>query len=96
MIDYLRWRGDLTFEDHPFNEVDNLVLSILSYLNFGEIITEHAQISIRDAAKQYHNIGREQTDQFTAAITELLEKLAQTKRFSSSTLSRYIDILDDE
>ena len=32
-FDYLRWRGDLTFARDGFNEVDNLVLCILSYIN---------------------------------------------------------------
>ena len=34
VMDYLRWRGDLTFAQNGFNEVDNLVLCIISYLNF--------------------------------------------------------------
>mgnify|MGYP000632332566 CR=1 FL=1 len=28
-MDYLRWRGDLTFRQDGFNEVDNLVLCII-------------------------------------------------------------------
>ena len=31
--DYLKWRGDLSFKVNPFNEVDNLILSELAYLN---------------------------------------------------------------
>ena len=34
VFDYLRWRGDLTFAQDGFNEVDNLVLCIITYLNF--------------------------------------------------------------
>ena len=34
VFDYLRWRGDLTFAQDGFNEVDNLVLCIIAYLNF--------------------------------------------------------------
>ena len=30
--DYLRWRGDLTFAQDGFNEVDNLLLCIISYI----------------------------------------------------------------
>ena len=33
IIDYIRWRGDLSFENDPFNEVDNLCFSYLSYVN---------------------------------------------------------------
>ena len=34
VMDYLRWRGDLPFTRDGFNEVDDLVLCIISYLNF--------------------------------------------------------------
>lgn len=34
VLDYLNWRGDLTFAQDGFNEVDNLVLCIISYVNF--------------------------------------------------------------
>ena len=34
VLDYLNWRGDLTFAQDSFNEVDNLVLCIISYINF--------------------------------------------------------------
>ena len=34
VMDYLRWRGDLPLARDGFNEVDNLVLCIISYLNF--------------------------------------------------------------
>ena len=30
-LDYLAWRGDLSFEASPFNEVDNLILAELAY-----------------------------------------------------------------
>ena len=32
IFDYISWRGDLTFEQDGFNELDALVLSRLSYL----------------------------------------------------------------
>ena len=38
LLDYLEWRGDLTFDQTPFNEVDNLILSELSYVDFGGIV----------------------------------------------------------
>ena len=33
IFDYISWRGDLTFEQDGFNELDALVLSRLSYLS---------------------------------------------------------------
>jgi len=40
MMDYLDWRGDLTFEVSPFNEVDNLILAQLVYVDFEGIVPE--------------------------------------------------------
>ena len=37
VLDYLNWRGDLTFAQDGFNEVDNLVLCIISYINFRRV-----------------------------------------------------------
>lgn len=34
VMDYLRWRGDLSMTADPFNEVDQLILCILAYLNY--------------------------------------------------------------
>ena len=36
-MDYLKWRGDLTFSQDAFNEVDNLLLSYVAYVNLEEL-----------------------------------------------------------
>ena len=38
LLDYLDWRGDLTLAQAPFNEVDNLILSELSLVDFSGIV----------------------------------------------------------
>ena len=38
LLDYLDWRGDLTLAQAPFNEVDNLILAELSYIDFRGIV----------------------------------------------------------
>ena len=56
LFDYVNWRGDLTFSEAPFNEVDNLIFSLLSYLNFSGIVPkEHsdAAIPIKAAANSF-------------------------------------------
>lgn len=34
IMDYMDWRGDLSFEADEFNEVDNLILAQLAYVDF--------------------------------------------------------------
>jgi hypothetical protein len=38
ILDYLDWRGDLSFTQSPFNEVDNVVLCKFICPNFTDII----------------------------------------------------------
>ena len=38
VLDYLEWRGDLSIQAAPFNEVDNLILSQLVYLDFEGVV----------------------------------------------------------
>lgn len=47
VFDYLRWRGDLIFAQDAFNEVDNLILCIIAYLNFRRF----PELRSRDADK---------------------------------------------
>ncbi|MDR2600927.1 MAG: DUF2974 domain-containing protein [Spirochaetaceae bacterium] len=38
VFDYLNWRGDLSFNHAPFNPVDNVIFSIISYYPFEGIV----------------------------------------------------------
>lgn len=40
LFDYLKWRGDITFEQVPFNKLDALLLSHLSYSIFDGLLSE--------------------------------------------------------
>ena len=40
MLDYLKWRGDLSLEQDDLNEIDNLILTRFSYLPFSKLMKE--------------------------------------------------------
>lgn len=74
---YLYWRGDLTFEQDPFNEVDGAILSELSYidylgldcklpLNLGEASRCWENISINSLLKNYEILRKPAYDLLTA------------------------------
>ena len=52
IFDYISWRGDLTFEQDGFNELDALVLSRLSYLPFDGAVSSclFDEITLEQAA----------------------------------------------
>ena len=39
IISYIKWRGDFSFDQIPFNELDNPILAELSYLDLNEIVS---------------------------------------------------------
>ena len=56
LLDYLDWRGDLTLAQSPLNEVDNLILAELSFVNFQGIVPapgEGKSVSLRLAAEAF-------------------------------------------
>lgn len=54
IIKYIKKYKDITFEEETFNEIDNLILSELTYLNFDGIIpTNRNTITLELAIKKY-------------------------------------------
>jgi len=104
MIDYLDWRGDITLRQSPFNEVDNLILSNLSYGRFDGIVPglSHAAefCSMQKAAAEH--AGKEPFDvlKFDALAPEylpkMLPKMAAAPRFSTAQLSGFATCTDFE
>ena len=41
-LDYLRWRGDLTFSERRFNSLDASLFASLAYLHFDPSVTGHS------------------------------------------------------
>ncbi len=93
---YLKWRGDLTIKEQPFNEVDALILSELVYIHFENIVAgigEEHLISIRDANAKYEKSHQKEM-MFYKQKEELFEVLANCPRFADMTLSNYVSTLD--
>ena len=38
-FDYVDYYGDNTFEDKEFNEIDNIIFSMISYIDFSDIVS---------------------------------------------------------
>lgn len=95
-LTYLKWRGDLSVKEVPFNEVDALILSELAYIHFENIVPEVGEdqcITIREAnAKYVKSTVREML--FYKAKEELFDVLAFSPRFADMTLCNYVSTLD--
>lgn len=93
MVDYLGWRGDLSFEAAPWNEIDALLIAHLSYLDFhggrdpkGWTLEELARIdSVKPSTSNSYQ-GRK------AAF----DLMASGERFRESRLHHSIALTDHE
>ena len=96
IIDYIKWRGDLSFNADPFNEVDALILARLSYLDLHDIVDESFDTKdILSAQEAFNNSLEGRFIHFEQDI-ELFNLIAHSKRFGALKLCRYIDHVDKE
>ncbi len=97
MMDYLEWRGDLTLSQAPFNEVDNLILSQLAYVDFAGIVCDATDmrqaVTIRQAAEQFYRMRDTEKILAQVSMTKsailVLKKMAGTPRFGDMRLFGY-------
>ena len=95
---YLKWRGDLSVKEHPFNEVDALILSELVYIRFENIVPgmgEEGCISIREANAKYEKSTAKQMFYYKEK-EKLFDALAFSPRFADMTLCNYVSTLDEK
>lgn len=104
VFDYLRWRGDLSFEQSPICEIDALIFSELSYIFFDGIIPgdiDEGRVTLSEAAEIFfeRNADREVIklgEIVPDEIIDLFRMTATTKRFAEVELGHFIDIVDNE
>lgn len=95
VFDYLKWRGDLTFAQNPFNEVDALVFSALSYIRYGGQVETDPEVPapVELAAEVFFSLEDHASRVRVKNDLELLRVAAQTKRFGKSHICFYRDLL---
>ena len=100
IIDYLAWRGDLSFYQDPFNSIDALILSCLSYVNFTGVVPAKGNglITIEEASEKFFTIHSPeelaQDKSFIRFAPDLLRAMAKTDRFKNSYLLNFVDDTD--
>ena len=99
MNEYLKWRGDLTFDKDPFNAVDNLILAQLAYVDYDGIVfeTRDYPIPITDVCRRYWELHTEEEikkrESFVKRAPFLLKPVAQSKRFGNTKMCGYVNYL---
>ncbi len=101
LFDYLDWRGDLRFTDTALGEVDGLILSLLSYIDFEGIVPSDYEksVTLLDATRQYLRRHRGENAYLGVIvppdIVSLAAKASKSRRFGDARLCGYVNRVDD-
>ena len=94
ILDYIEWRGDLTFGQKSFNEVDNLVFSVLAYLKMDGLVPPDG-ITIAELYERSKDAGLRPTS-LTNDPLPLITKAACCERFKDVIVKAYVNMVDAE
>ena len=97
IMDYISWRGDLTFAQSPFNEVDNLILACFSYVDLDRIpaVTRQKGIELKKLVKEFkklHTIKELEADKsFIRLAPFMMFEMAESVRFGNCVIRNYVN-----
>lgn len=98
IFDYMFWRGDLSFSEREFNDVDGVILARLSYLPFELIMNQNSikEITIAEMAKKLIAYPNIENMVIQKEDIQFLNELLNSKRFNSMKLFAYINKIDEK
>ena len=97
IMDYISWRGDLSFEQSQFNEVDNLILACFSYVNLDGIpaVTKQKGIGLKKLTKEFmklHMMKELEADKsFIRLAPFMMMEMAKSVRFGKCVVRNYVN-----
>ncbi len=102
IFDYLIWRGDLPFSADPLNEVDSVILSMICFLDFSNVVPGvdgRGSVSLADAMAQ---MPKEFTGERRLGaiipddILDMAHFAAECPRFRDTRLFGFESIIDED
>lgn len=91
LFDYIEEKSNISFEELPLTEVDNVIFSRLVYLDFSNFINK----TLAEAAEEYQYSQRDESKLFnktTMLTQELLRLAAETKRYGGIIIFDFKEI----
>ena len=104
LFDYVTWRGDLSFEQAPLNEVDSLIFALLSYVEYKGIVPEwhfSEPISLQAAANGFFSRNPDPRKVSIGLIVpkdiiRLLRAVKESRRYRRVGMTAYVNRIDLE
>lgn len=98
VLDYIKWRGDISFEEKELNTIDSLLFSALSYEIFDEVFKTRTCITIDELADLYFSMYSEEELKNMKILAfqsyEILKAMKDSVRYKSLVVSNYVNEVD--
>lgn len=101
IMDYMDWRGDITFKMKGFNAIDAIAMSYLSYVNMDKIapILGQKAVSIQKICERFFELHTEEelkTDKsFIRNAPYVMKKMVETERYGGLKIKNYVNNIDE-
>lgn len=100
---YIDEYGEKTFKELPYNEVDALIFSQLSYVNYSALVggfDSEVEISLEETANGFFSLYDEKTiDEYPPIVNKaimLLKQCSESKRYKNIKLLRFVNNVNDK
>ena len=94
LFSYIDKYGDCSFEEMVFTEVDNIIFSSLSYINFNGIVSsnKYKKLTIKEVGDKYFELYPKKKKDLLAVrqAVKMLRYIKDTKRYGNLLLYSYI------
>lgn len=98
IIDYIKKNKFKTLKDLPFNEIDNLILSLLPYINFEGIVPsfKNGKITLKEAAEKISDKKKNYRGLFISNTFKMLQVMKNSLRYQDIQLYNYMNVVNDD
>lgn len=102
LMDYMDWRGDVSFAGSPFNEIDNIILAMTAFVDFSGIVGscfDTPPVSFTSAMEKFETLPDEKKYLgvlIPPRILEISRRAVRCPRYSGLRLSGFVNVVDED
>ncbi len=96
IIDYVKWRGDISIAKSKFNEIDSLILNRFSYFPLDSLIKKNEMVSIKELSERFEKKGKDNLKILWEDDAELFPEIGQSERFGKMMVVENVAKLEKE
>lgn len=98
IIDYIKKNKDKTFQELPFNEIDNLIYALLPYIDFTNIVPafKSKKVTLKEVALKLRGKKKDFRGMFIGNTFKMLEIMRDSRRYQDTLLYNYMNVVNSD